>query len=326
MKSTHSEHYLGTKGLSEKDVKEYYGRLKVLRKTLNKNAGDRLAVENLNELPGGLRFFYQVWSATMRGTEKIPKAIVVAFHPMYSHSDIFYPLADALNSKGVMVVAFDYRGHGRTGGQAGGNLGDVKSFKPIYSDAIELIRKFHQEFGVPLYLLGVDIGSIVAMHVAIDIIGVPIQGLVMVSPAVKQKDNVKNILALPLLMMAELVKKGEPMLNVPPEPVKSTLFEEWVEYTQKDPFRLKKMSSRYHKNLIRLSLGAAKLLKKIDVPCLIMQGTHDSRVDHFAVHEIYQKWPHPQKFIRLYENAGHNLFADRFTQEIYQEIFTFLKV
>ncbi|MHA1562105.1 MAG: alpha/beta hydrolase, partial [Promethearchaeota archaeon] len=168
MKSTISTHLLGTKGLSEKNIRRYYKSLKNLRQVINNNSSsDRMSSEFFFELNGGLRFFYQEWPAILKGGENTPKVIIFAFHEIYGCSDTFYPLADALNPLGATVISFDYRGHGRTGGNAGGNTGDLKSFQDIYSDIKKLMNLYKQKYQIPVYFFGYDIGALIAMQVAL---------------------------------------------------------------------------------------------------------------------------------------------------------------
>jgi lysophospholipase len=325
MKSITS-HFLGTKGLQEKEIRDYYSALKEYRKALKPNVPDRQANEVLFEKEGGLRFFYQTWSSSMKNFDKVPKAIVVALHGVYSHSDVFYPLADYLNPLGVLVVALDYRGHGRTGGQAGGNLGDIDSFEKIVEDLHELVLNIQKNYEVPLFFLGVDVGALLALHISSFYQDIKIAGFIFCAPLWKFKETIKNLLKRPLLMVGQIYKKGEGIISVPPEPLEKTLFQEYIPFAKLDPLRLQKTSIRFEKSLLEIVQGSNRYLKSTDRPVLMFQGTKDYLVDHFAIHKLYEKWGHGEKKIRFYENAGHNLFADKYTQEVYEEIKQFLKL
>ena len=49
--------FLASKGLGQKEIKNYFKRLKQLRKAINPNLSLVDAHEKMFELPGGLRFF-----------------------------------------------------------------------------------------------------------------------------------------------------------------------------------------------------------------------------------------------------------------------------
>ena len=323
-----SRTFLGAKGYSEKKIKEYYKRLKDVRHAINKSAPDRLAEEKLFDLEGGLRFFYQEWPHTRKEGNAVPQMIVFVFHEAYGCSDIFYPLADILNPLGAMVVGLDYRGHGRTGGQAGGNLGDLQSFRDIYSDISQLVQIYDEKYHVPMYFFGYDIGGLIAMNVLARFpeMLLKIEGLILVSPIYKLKSALKHAFLRPMVSIGRLFSKGTPVQKVTPEILKPTYYPEYHEYAAINPFRLQTMSLRFFNLTLNLIQSSRRVVRKMKIPCLIFQGTDDMTVDHFAVHKIFDKWPHPNKKIRLYEKRGHNLLADKFTNELYQDTIAFLNL
>lgn len=325
MKSTISSHFLGTKGLSEKEVRKYYKNLKNLRQVINTSSNDRMSSENFFELNGGLRFFYQEWPATLKGGEKAPKALIFAFHEIYNCSDTFYPLADALNPLGATIVSLDYRGHGRTGGNAGGNSGDFRSFQEIYKDIEHLVKFYKLKYQIPIYFFGFDIGALIAMQVAIKYKDLGIEGIILSSPIWRLKNKLRHFFLYPLITMGQIFSKGNPVHKVLEEKMEETYFDEYKSFAYSNPFRLKEMSYRMFRNILDLINNTHFLIPRTKIPCLILQGTSDPVVDHVAVHRLYKNWKHPNKFIRFYENAGHNLLVDRFTQEIYNEIALFIK-
>jgi len=326
VKSTISSHFLGTKGLSEKDIRKYYKNLKNLRQVIHSSSSsDRMSSEFFFELNGGLRFFYQEWPAILKKEEKTPKVLIFAFHEIYGCSDTFYPLADALNPLGATIVSLDYRGHGRTGGNAGGNTGDLQSFQNVYSDIKKLVNLYKEKYQIPVYFFGYDIGGLIAMQVALRNKDLEIDGIILATPIWRLKKRIKHVFLYPLITMGQLFSKGSPVHKVLVEKLEDNYFDEYKNYTNNNPFRLKEMSLRMFRLVLDLINNTHFLIPRTKIPCLILQGTSDPVVDHTAVHNLYKKWRHPNKFIRFYENAGHNLFVDRFTQEIYNEIALFMK-
>jgi alpha-beta hydrolase superfamily lysophospholipase len=322
LKSSITTHYLGSKGLTNKEIKDYYKNLKDLRHAVNKNSEGKMALENMHELPGGLRFFYQEWNKQMN---KNPKKIIFVFHGAYGNSDLFYPLADALYSTDNLLVGIDYRGHGRTGGQAGGKLGDLISFKKIYEDILKMIKKYKEEYDLPIYFLGYDIGALIAIQMAHMYPDINLEGLILISPMFRLKSTFKHRMIYPLISVGQIFSKGDTVQHIFEEKLESTYYPEYMASAKTNPLRLSTMSLRLFKNLLDLIKNTPRIAKKINFPCLILQGSNDHLVDHYFVHKVFEKWKHPRKIIRLYENAGHNLFMDKFTNEIYGEIAKFIK-
>ena len=238
-----SRTFLGVKGYSEKEIKAYYKRLKDVRHAVNKVVPDRLANERHFDLEGGLRFYYQEWPHTPKGEKEkakaVPKMIVFAFHEAYGCSDIFYPLADVLNPLGAMVVGLDYRGHGRTGGQAGGNLGDLQSFHDIYFDVVQLVEIYAEKYHVPMYFLGYDIGGLIAMNVLArfpEKMLLKIEGIILISPIWRLKSALKHTFLRPLVSIGRLFSKGNPVQKVAPEIIRPTYNPAYQEYAKPIPF------------------------------------------------------------------------------------------
>jgi alpha-beta hydrolase superfamily lysophospholipase len=130
----------------------------------------------------GIRLVYRRW---------IPdgdvRATVQVVHGASEHSARYGRLAEALNARGLAVYALDLRGHGRTAestgvGRFGGTgidavLDDVAALHDIIADA-------HP--GVPRFLLGHSMGSIIALASAerdgADLAGLVLSGPIGVAP------------------------------------------------------------------------------------------------------------------------------------------------
>lgn len=324
MKTEISKHILGTKGLTDKEIKSYYKNLKDVRQIISPGGLGPDPTESFYELNGGYRFFYQEWNPNPKKHESPPTAIVFAFHAAYGCSDIFYPLADKLTKSNILVVGYDFRGHGRTAGFAGGKLGDLEKIVDIYSDIEKLLYSYTKKYDLPIYLLGYDLGGIIALNVAKTTKNKNIAGIILISPIIKLQKKLKHILLYPLVSIGNLITKNETTQKIFSEKIMPTYFEEYRNFAENDPFRLKKMSLRMFKKILDLINLAPLSISKLNYPCIIFQGTADHLVDHAAIEKTFQKWPHPSKLIRLYQNGGHNLLMDKFTLEVYDHIDKFI--
>lgn len=113
------------------------------------------------------RIFVKEWSPTQPGKTK---GIVQIAHGMRESTDYYEEFCEALTAAGYGVYINDARGHGRTAGEPGsaafaqnaGYAGE-DGFHGMESDLVqvtEAIRRRHP--GLPIYLLGHSMGSVLA--------------------------------------------------------------------------------------------------------------------------------------------------------------------
>jgi len=94
------------------------------------------------------------------------KAVVQIAHGAAEHAGRYARVAEFLNEHGYAVYANDHRGHGLTAGtiEAAGKAGD-DGWNAIVADFAELTERIKAEqSGIPLFVLGHSMGSIVAQQ------------------------------------------------------------------------------------------------------------------------------------------------------------------
>ena len=93
---------------------------------------------------------------------KKPKAIVVIMHGMQEHQGRYEEFANFLKTNGYLVCTYDHLGHGKKTDRYG-FFDEQNGFDKLVENGnvlIEFLRNENQ--GVPVYLLGHSMGSIVA--------------------------------------------------------------------------------------------------------------------------------------------------------------------
>ena len=106
----------------------------------------------------------QIKLATFRyPAQPTTKAVVVFLHGMGSHGGIAANFAKKCSEKGITLVGYDQRGHGRSEGERG----YLDSSKEILKDTklfVSEVRKLYPT--QPLFLMGQSLGSLLAFVVA----------------------------------------------------------------------------------------------------------------------------------------------------------------
>ncbi len=112
--------------------------------------------------------------------EGAPRAVLQIAHGMCEYKERYLPLMEYLAERGIACVIGDHRGHGQSaGGEENYGYFGRDGAKGLVSDLSQLILETRERFpGIPLYLMGHSMGSLVARAYLKQEDGV-IQGLVL---------------------------------------------------------------------------------------------------------------------------------------------------
>ena len=131
--------------------------------------------EEITMVPGcdGLPLHTYVWSGSDASSSGSPKAVIFLIHGQNERAGRYRRFAEALVDAGYAVVASDLRGHGKTVAaqrpetQWGvpGHMADDDGWNKAVRDLELVTQEAKKRFpGVPLYLFGHSMGSILAQN------------------------------------------------------------------------------------------------------------------------------------------------------------------
>lgn len=137
----------------------------------------------------GLELPVRIWLP-----DEKPRAVVLALHGFNDYANAFLDPANYLRRAGVATYAYDQRGFG-----AAPYTGLWPGTGALTDDAADFIYILHRRYpDTPLYLLGDSMGGAVAIVTAAANPSAPIDGLILVAPAVWSRDTM-NIFQSSLL-------------------------------------------------------------------------------------------------------------------------------
>lgn len=106
--------------------------------------------------PDGLQLFFQRWDPPGE-----PRAVVCLVHGLGEHSGRYAHLARRLTQAGYSLVAFDLRGHGKSGGPRG----HTPSFDALMDDTALMLQEAGRLYpGKPLFLYGHSLGGLLVLN------------------------------------------------------------------------------------------------------------------------------------------------------------------
>lgn len=117
-----------------------------------------------------------------------PKAVVCLVHGLGEHSGRYTHMGKAFAEAGFALVAFDLRGHGKSGGKRG----HFPSFDAVMNDIHHLVQQGSEKFpGLSVFLYGHSLGALLVLNYATyhkhALRGVIVSGAGLRSPILEQK-------------------------------------------------------------------------------------------------------------------------------------------
>ncbi len=128
----------------------------------------------------GLKLPVRIWLP-----DEPPKAVILGLHGFNDYSNAFLEPANYLRRFGVATYAFDQRGFGAT--PYAGLWPGTEALTDDAADFMRVLRRRHP--GTPLFILGDSMGGAVAIVTAASDRHAPVDGLILVAPAVWSRDT-----------------------------------------------------------------------------------------------------------------------------------------
>jgi len=272
--------------------------------------------EHTMRLRDGVELFYRAW----RPQTSVDRAVIL-FHRGHEHSGRFEDVVDALGLEGVVVFAWDQRGHGRSPG----SRGHAESFATLIKDADDFVRFISSTEQIPITNMVVvahSVGAVLAATWVHDY-APPIRGLVLAAPALRVKLYVP--LAIPLCRL-QLKIRGRDRA-VLKSYVKANLLthdpEQARRYTE-DPLITRDIAVNIlldlHDTATRLMADAGA----ITTPTLLIAAGSDWVVKLSAQRRLFENLSSEVKRMRVMPGMYHDVLHERDRQPVIEEIRRFV--
>ena len=224
-----------------------------------------------------------------------PKAVILALHSFGDYSAAFDLAAPDLAAAGYQVYGFDQAGFGIRTLADGRWAGEAR----LVADAADTARRLAERHpDTPLFLLGESLGGAVAMLVASRHPEIPLSGLILAAPAVREGIRLRygwNVLIASAATLAPGYR-----LEVERAPDDPHLAPAAAQRRASDPLVMHEVRMDAYWGLIQLADSASDEAGRITVPTLLLYGDLDTSVpavgiqrlrDRLGAHGDYQTFP-----------------------------------
>jgi 2,4-dienoyl-CoA reductase-like NADH-dependent reductase (Old Yellow Enzyme family)/alpha-beta hydrolase superfamily lysophospholipase len=237
-----------------------------------------------------------------------PRGAVLFLHGMSEHSGMYLHVISALREAGFAVLAPDLRGRGRSV-DGRWRRGDLHSMNRVLQDLDELRERRRTDLkGLPLFVVGMSMGSIIAQMYALRR-QASLSGILLVGPPFGVPEGTSR----PLLLASSFLAVAAPRLAVRPAPpiahisrVRAFQDElEWDPWCYHGPLR-----ARAGRELARSLSELRNSAGKLALPLMILYGTEDKIVSAGQVEELYRRWGGSDRTLTKMEGLYHDVLNE----------------
>jgi alpha-beta hydrolase superfamily lysophospholipase len=255
-----------------------------------------------------------------------PRAVLLALHGFNDHSGNFLTDSlEALKQGGLLVYAYDQRGFGRAPNR--GYWAGAETLAADAAAAALLLRARHP--GLPFYLLGESMGAAVAMLASATEPPPPVDGYVLLTPALFGRSAMNPLLRGGLWLVAHTI----PVLPFQGGVggIVASDNEAALRRLGRDPLVIRNTRVDSAVGLVDLMDAAVAAMPACcrgaqgrPVPTLVLVGARDRVVPQHASRAALDRLLPGRVRLGVYPSGFHLLLADRNREAVAQDVLAFI--
>ncbi len=260
---------------------------------------------------------------TLRGRSwrsKTRRGVLSISHGFGEHGGTYGEIARTLvDALGIDVVAFDFRGHGRSDGPRG----YVRKYEDLAGDLHRVTAWLEREYSdVPRFLLGHSNGGQVVLRVALERPG-SIRGYILSNPALK--------IALPVpratLVLGRFLLACFPWVTIQGK-VQTELLTHDPERRstlRADPLRHTRMSAPLFFGMVEGGRMLHRRAAEMTEPVLLILSGEDPVIDPLFTRQAYDRFSSTDKTLLYYPRMFHEPFNEAGRDGVYEDMIRWLE-
>jgi acylglycerol lipase len=269
-----------------------------------------------NFFPSGkneIKLFKQSWTAVA------PVADVVLIHGYTDHSGRYEVPAKALNEQKINVHTFDLRGHGKSEGLTA----YVSSFDEYLDDLHHFIQQLKAVSG-NVFLLGHSMGGLIAAKYLLKHPETKCKGVILSSPALKQKENTPPALIKISMLLSFLWPKLTTSIKLDTQFLSRD--QQVIDNYVNDPLVYKKgAKARFLGELMKSMNTVQEQFPSFHFPVLILHSSIDKLTNPKGSELMMNSIQSTDKTFKLIPNLYHELLHEPEKEEIVNTIVSWIK-
>ena len=249
--------------------------------------------------PGRIGLRGRLWPAAQ------PRGVVVIAHGLGEHGGSYGHVAEALGREvDVDVLAFDFRGHGLSGGRRG----VVRRYEDLCDDLRAAVAwAAERRPGLPRFALGHSNGGQVVLRAVLDG-GLDVSGVVLSNPALRVRSPVPRW----KLGVGHVLRRFAPGVTLAAAVDLATLTRDpaMIEARRVDPLRHDRVNGPLFFGLVEGGLMIHRRAGEITVPVLLVLGGADPIIDPSFTSEVFDRLGSADKTRVVFPETLHEPLND----------------
>jgi alpha-beta hydrolase superfamily lysophospholipase len=270
--------------------------------------------QNILVMPDGAVLPYRAWLP-----EGPPRAIILGIHGFgdTARNSLELP-APLFTGQGVALYGYDQRGFG-----AAPNRGFWAGGATLQADATAAAQALRERWpGVPLYAMGESMGVAVLLAAATSAAPPPVDGYILLAPAVRGRASMGPVLngllelgahTIPAFTFENAGQGIQPTNN--PEAQRA-----WA----RDPLTLKRLRYDHVYGLVGLMDEAVAALPRFTARALVLYGGRDDLVPDSLVRRTLRAMPAARARVGFYPGGHHLLLRDNEREQAAADILAWI--
>ena len=246
------------------------------------------------------------------------EAVVAFVHGHGDHCRRYDQWFALLTARNISVLAFDYRGNGRSQGKRG----VVRQFDDLLKDAALLHEKAKALFpGIPVVLYGHSLGATIVLSYILRSAAKP-DLAIATSPWLKLTNTPGTIVS----SLLKIANRVSPFLTFKTG-LHSSDFSNLNGYSEKrenDEYVHNRMSARLFEEVKKEIKWILSHFSEVETPLLLMQGRDDQIMDGTATRKLYEGSPGHIHY-RDWNYCGHQLHNSERSGEVMDFMIDWIK-
>jgi len=243
--------------------------------------------------------------------------IILWIHGLGKHAQRFIEPMDYVARCGYASIAFDVRGHGRSGGKRG----HFDAMEDIFDDLERVVAAYQNDIKGPLFIVAHSAGgAMLVRYLQQHADNIACRAVILSTPGIKIHPVVLPwwkeacIKCLGKIMPHRYLKLGSDKKH------HLTHDETIIARDAADPFIVRQITAHFFATILNEAVVARREAHKLTVPVHVLLAGDDHLVDNQAIMDFYEHVGNSDKSVHVFDGMYHSIFQEIDREDVFRTV------